>query len=400
MIVCKFGGSIIKDKSSVDKIKSIINDNEKRKIIVLSAIGKSNKKDPKLTDLLFLAYDKKYTSSFNKIFSKIKNKLILFANNLNVDHNLMVDFNLFKEEFYTKSVEYIVSRGEYYTAMFIAKYLNFTFLPAENFLVANAYGKIDLIKSKNNLLLNNLNKPTIIPGYYYCDCNNNVALFKRGGGDVTGAILANILNAEVYENYTNINGIKCIDPAVYKNSKTILQLSYPSAYYCSIKGASVFSDEAIKYLFNKNIKTSIISGANPLDKKTVIGKNSCFFILSKSELFQVFTLHKKIEKSQLIQAFFNIFMLNKTNLSNPFYHNNKIYFKANFQGCYEIEIYTLTLFNYTGEKVIKQLKILCKKYNVKHINRYTHPLTNRKVIYLIGRVENANFLKELTKILK
>ena len=40
----------------------------------------------------------------------------------------------------------------------------------------------------------------------------------RGGGDVSGAIVANIADASVYENWTDVSGILMADPRIIKQS--------------------------------------------------------------------------------------------------------------------------------------------------------------------------------------
>ena len=50
-IVCKFGGSSVADAVQFQKVKAIINADARRKVVVVSAPGKRNSKETKLTDL-------------------------------------------------------------------------------------------------------------------------------------------------------------------------------------------------------------------------------------------------------------------------------------------------------------------------------------------------------------
>ena len=56
MKIVKFGGSSLADANQFRKVKRIVESDEKRKIIVVSAVGKRFKDDNKITDLLYLCH--------------------------------------------------------------------------------------------------------------------------------------------------------------------------------------------------------------------------------------------------------------------------------------------------------------------------------------------------------
>ena len=53
MIVCKFGGSSVADASQIKKVKAILDSDPRRTVAVVSAPGKRNKEDEKITDMLY-----------------------------------------------------------------------------------------------------------------------------------------------------------------------------------------------------------------------------------------------------------------------------------------------------------------------------------------------------------
>ena len=43
----------------------------------------------------------------------------------------------------------------------------------------------------------------------------------RGGSDISGAWLARLAHAELYENWTDVSGIKMADPRIIKDADSI-----------------------------------------------------------------------------------------------------------------------------------------------------------------------------------
>ena len=399
MIVCKFGGSVILGKKGVNFIKKQVSLNQERKIIVVSAIGKgARKSDKKLTDLLFEAYYNRNTKAFNRLFEKIMRKIINFCKKLQINYCDIICFDNFKKNFSNKSVEWIVSRGEYYTAKIVAKYLNYRFLPSENILIGDKFDYIDLYKCKINIIKEDFSLPCVVPGYYYSSPNNKICLFKRGGGDVSAAVIAKLLNCSKYENYTNVNGILTFSPSIYTGGQTIKNMTYFQAYLCTKSGATVFANEAIKYLFNSSVKTYIMNAKNSNKLNSEIGSNSTFYYLHKCEKFYKYNQHKKTKKHLLIQAFFNDFMSHNSDIYELIYYKNSIYYlkKNSMQNMYD---YCLKLFNCNNKKIVKNIRSLCKEYKIKFIKKGVYYKFNYQTFYLIGNCSN-DFFKKMNEILK
>ena len=71
--VAKFGGSSMADAVQFAKVKAIVESDPARRVIVVSAPGKRNKEDHKVTDLLYLCSAHiKYGVSCEKIFDLIR----------------------------------------------------------------------------------------------------------------------------------------------------------------------------------------------------------------------------------------------------------------------------------------------------------------------------------------
>ena len=70
LVVTKFGGSSLSCATQFEKVKNIVTSDPKRKIVVVSALGKRQSSDTKITDLLFILHAHlKYSVSSLGIFS-------------------------------------------------------------------------------------------------------------------------------------------------------------------------------------------------------------------------------------------------------------------------------------------------------------------------------------------
>lgn len=229
MIVSKFGGTATTAKRTLTNIQKLNTD--ERNVFVFSAIGKTTDCDTKLTDLL-LSYTKKNTNKalFKK---KIKFKLqtLCKLTNVHMPISEIVD-NICNKFINDNDKAFFVSRGEFYTAKIMAKYLNIKFIPAEN-VIFFKNNKINYEKTEKILKKLVLNyKKIIIPGFYGTNeiFKNNfkqskIKLMSRGGSDLTACIVAKCLSAKLCENWTDVDGIYEINPKICK-SKLIKNMSY------------------------------------------------------------------------------------------------------------------------------------------------------------------------------
>jgi aspartate kinase len=96
------------------------------------------------------------------------------------------------------SVDYIVSRGEYFCAVLMAEYLGFRFVDAADWLSFDYDGKVDNIASAQKLRdLKDVYGKIVTPGFYGAFPNGDIHVFPRGGSDITGAIAAASLEANI-----------------------------------------------------------------------------------------------------------------------------------------------------------------------------------------------------------
>lgn len=256
MDVYKFGGSSLATAERIKKVFADIKD-VKNCVIVLSAIGKADSDDTKLTDLLidFCKTRRKSVQYATKVINQIRNKLYNIGKELNLPDLYFQSLNIFLSDVYRRDDNYIISRGEYFTCKMFSLFSGIEFINSSDIIKFDD-DNFSYEKTKNEI--GKIKKAKFITsGFYGSDGYGKIRLFPRGGGDITGAILANILKSENYFNCTDVNGIYTIPPGYIPEQKTIRQMNYAQLFYLCRHGNNVFSKDAIPFLAGKKINLII-----------------------------------------------------------------------------------------------------------------------------------------------
>ncbi|MBR2825855.1 MAG: aspartate kinase [Solobacterium sp.] len=270
--VVKFGGSSVASAEQFKKVKDIVLSDPSRKFVVTSACGKTSKEDHKVTDLLYLCEAHiRYGVSHEELFSTIEEKYYGICKELQLKIDLKKEFEHIRTQM-KKGVDtdYLVSRGEYLTGLLLAEYLGYAFLDARDVICFRYDGQIDLEKTKARLLEKQNDTGVVIPGFYGALPNGAIKVMSRGGSDITGSIIANIVDADVYENWTDVSGIYVADPKIIKNPLQIPTITYNELREMSYLGANVLHDDAVFPVKQKNIPINIRNTNDPTKPGTMI----------------------------------------------------------------------------------------------------------------------------------
>ena len=230
--VCKFGGSSLANATQYKKIKSIVESDDTRKVIVASACGKADKNDHKVTDLLYLCLaHKKYGMSYDDILEKIYLKHKAIIDELNISFDLDSEIEKIRGLLEAnKNNDEVVASGEFLSSRLLALYLNAEFVDASDVISFKYDGSIDIEDTYKRFMPHlNTNKKIVVPGFYGSLPNGVLRLMSRGGSDITGALLANICDAKMYENWTDVSGIYVCDPRIINSPKQINIITYRSS---------------------------------------------------------------------------------------------------------------------------------------------------------------------------
>ena len=273
--VAKFGGSSVADAIQIKKIKDIVDKDKGRKLIVVSAPGKRFEQDSKITDLLYSCImHRDHNLSFDQLFQVICDRYTAVAVSLseNLAGVLKNEFEKIKNDLAKGAdKDYIVSRGEYLNGKLIAAYLGYDFIDAADVIKFDEKGKF-MNDETNNILKETLanHEKAVIPGFYGAKPDGSIQTFSRGGSDITGALIARAVKADVYENWTDVSGFLMADPRIVKNPKPIKTISYKELRELSYMGASVLHEDAIYPARIENIPINIRNTNEPDDKGTFI----------------------------------------------------------------------------------------------------------------------------------
>ncbi len=271
--VTKFGGSSVADAIQIGKIKDIIESDADRKFVVVSAPGKRFDQDSKITDLLYSCMmHKEHNLPYDQLFQVICDRFKAVELNLEVDAGLNEEFDIIRDAIEKGTTEdYIASRGEFLNAKLIAQYLGMDFIDAAGLVQFDEKGRF-LEEETNQALSEELAKheKALMPGFYGAKPDGSIKTFSRGGSDITGALVARAIGADVYENWTDVSGFLVADPRIVENPKPIETISYKELRELSYMGASVLHEDAIYPARVANIPINIRNTNIPEDKGTMI----------------------------------------------------------------------------------------------------------------------------------
>lgn len=271
--VAKFGGSSVADAIQLTKTKEIIEADQDRRYIVVSAPGKRYDQDNKITDLLYLCKTHiEHNLPYEQVFQVICDRYMAMEINLGLDIDLLKEFDEIKRNLREgASPDYVASRGEYLNAMITAAMLGYEFVDAAGLILFDEKGKF-LPKETNQALGEALAKHerAVIPGFYGTYPNGKIKTFSRGGSDITGSIVARAVGADIYENWTDVSGFLMADPRIVRNPKPISKISYKELRELSYMGASVLHEDAIYPARIAGIPINIRNTNIPTDPGTVI----------------------------------------------------------------------------------------------------------------------------------
>ena len=269
----KFGGSSVASAEQFKKVKEIISSDPSRRIVVSSAAGKRSGSDHKLTDLLYLCHAHlTYGVGCDDILDTIENRFVEIRDALGIGYDVEKDFEDLRNGLSKDTpVDFLVSRGEYFTSRLLAEYLGYEFIDAFDCIFFGFDGQIDTARTYPAIkeALEKYER-ILIPGFYGRSPTGKVKVMSRGGSDISGALAAAASDSDVYENWTDVSGILMADPKIVSNPRPIAHLTYGELRELAFMGASVLHEESILPVKEKGISINIRNTNRPDDPGTMI----------------------------------------------------------------------------------------------------------------------------------
>src|SRR5690625_338387 len=286
MKVAKFGGSSVANVTQIQKVGAIIKSDPKRKFIVVSAPGKRDSDDIKVTDLLLSlgeAYveNRSYDHHLQAIITRFKDIII----GLDIDLRILdeikqsIEHVLSSDQSNEMKIESLKAIGEDGSARVVSAHLNSIGMKASyvnpedaGMIVSNEPGNAQILPESFPKLyaLHDREGILVIPGFFGYTKTGELMTFSRGGSDITGSIVAAGVKAELYENFTDVDSVYTVNPNIVENPKEITTLTFKEMRELSYAGFSVFHDEALIPAFKEGIPVCIKNTNNPTARGTMI----------------------------------------------------------------------------------------------------------------------------------
>ena len=290
MKVAKFGGTSLASAQQIKKISKIIQADRERRIVVVSAPGKRDLDDTKITDLLIdIARKRLEGNNYEHSVSEVVNRYNDIANDLQINNKLVGDIennlrDLCNAQLDQKDrfVDTIKATGEDSCAKLVAEYLRTEGIDANymnprtgGMILSDEPGNARILEESYKKLgeLREMSGVTVFPGFFGYSEMGQVVTFPRGGSDITGAILSAAVKADIYENFTDVDSVFVANPLIVNKPVSVKEITYREMRELSYAGFSVFHDEALEPVFHAGIPVVIKNTNNPSSPGTQILPN-------------------------------------------------------------------------------------------------------------------------------
>lgn len=285
--VCKFGGTSMASAEQFRKVADIVLADSARRIVVVSAPGKRNKPDAKVTDLLIAYAEARLKGDGAEAveeriierFADIVDGLELGRSELDTVVAILRARGAADRSHPARYIDSLKALGEEFSARLLAAFLykeghDFSYVdpkdaglvlsdePGNAQVLAESYDHLRSLAERGGRI--------VFPGFFGYAKNGNLVAFPRGGSDITGAILAAAVQADVYENFTDVDNVFAADPRIVERPAAIHEMTYAEMRELSYAGFSVLHDEALQPAFNAKIPVHIRNTNNPESRGTLI----------------------------------------------------------------------------------------------------------------------------------
>ena len=280
MKTAKFGGSSLASADLIRSVCDIVTADPDRRLVVVSAPGKRTADDVKVTDLLIAMAEARMTSQsgepelevVKERFAQIAAGLALPAESLlaieaDLDDRLSQDTS--DEALFMDTMK---AAGEANCARLVAEYLRacgheahcidpleagmtLSDEPGNARVLRQSYGKLRQLRERPGI--------SVFPGFFGYSEAGKLVTFPRGGSDITGAILAAAVDADLYENFTDVDSVFAANPSLVDDPEPVAEITYREMRELSYAGFTVLHDEALEPVFHAGIPVAVKNTNNP-----------------------------------------------------------------------------------------------------------------------------------------
>ena len=240
IIVSKFGGSSTANAENLKCIDRLIRAAPSRRCTVLSAPGIDGRHPEKVTAMLERCWElRKAPAALDAAVSAVADRFREICGDLGIpDMSALARRQIHGA--LAVSLPHTLSRGEYLCALAFSRYAALPMADAADLIAFNADGTLDERHTRLNLEgLRHRVGPVIVPGFYGADPDGHIRTLPRNGSDITGALVAAGMDADLYENWSDVPGLMTADPSLVPNARLIPHVGYRQMRALSRAGAQV-----------------------------------------------------------------------------------------------------------------------------------------------------------------
>lgn len=280
MKVVKFGGSSLANGTQFRKVADIVLADKERRIVVVSAPGKRSEEDIKTTDLLIDLAETVLSGRDEKLaLARVVDRFESIISDLNLNTTLLTSIKEQLNELIStysddeaRLLDALKASGENENAKLLAAFITelgeeahyvspkeagmiVTDQPGNARILPKAYDELKKLRNRSGIL--------VIPGFFGYSEVGNIVTFPRGGSDISGSIVAAGVEAEEYENFTDVDSVYSVNPRLVTDPHEMKEISYQEMRELAYSGFSVFHDEALQPVVNKKIPVTVKNTNHP-----------------------------------------------------------------------------------------------------------------------------------------
>src|SRR5699024_6251707 len=132
--------------------------------------------------------------------------------------------------------------------------------------------QVDATKKLVGQFLRQSKSVPVVTGFIGSDSHNRITTLGRSGSDYTAGLLADALDADHLEIWTDVNGVLSADPRWVTTAEPIEELSFADINELSAHGASVIHPKTIRPITEKKTSLRVKNSYNPSHPGTFIDK--------------------------------------------------------------------------------------------------------------------------------
>ena len=286
MFVLKFGGTSVGSIESMTNVKNIINDGQ-RKVVVLSAMSGTTNALLTISDCIKFKKPEKALDHISELHQNyiITVSQLIQHNDVKSEVDTYVNsiFDMLKgsvnANYTTFLSNKIVAQGELLSTFIFSRFLkqeglNACLLPALDFMMIDKSNEPDNFYIRQNFsrIINELPAADIYitQGFICLDAEGQIANLQRGGSDYTATIIGAAIQAEEVQIWTDIDGFHNNDPRLVPETHAISNLSFDEAAELAYFGAKILHPQTVMPVRDLNIPVRLKNTLSPSDSGTLI----------------------------------------------------------------------------------------------------------------------------------